>query len=258
MKFGVVQFPGSNCDDDACHAIASVIEQPVDFIWHQSENLAGYDAIILPGGFAYGDYLRTGAIARFSPVMRAVDRFASAGGLVLGICNGFQILLEAGLLPGAMLRNKGLRYLCRQVHIRIEHTDTPFTGAAHKGDVLKIPIAHNEGNYFCDEATLAELERENRIIFRYVHPDGTDCAEAIRAQADGTEFDRENNPNGSLRAIAGICSRERNVLGLMPHPERAVESPLGSSDGLAIFRSMVEYLTRAEGQAAAGRVAVTA
>lgn len=248
MKFGVVQFPGSNCDDDACHAISSVIGQPVDFIWHQSEDLAGYDAIILPGGFAYGDYLRTGAIARFSPVMKAVDAFARSGGLVLGICNGFQILLEAGLLPGAMLRNKGLRYLCRHVHIRVERTDTPFTGAAHRGDVLKIPIAHNEGNYFCDPATLAELERNNQIIFRYVRPDGTDAAES----------DREANPNGSLRAIAGICNRERNVLGLMPHPERAVESPLGSSDGLVIFQSMVEYLTRNERKKDSGRIAVTA
>jgi phosphoribosylformylglycinamidine synthase len=248
MKFGVVQFPGSNCDDDACHAISSVIGQPVDFIWHQSEDLAGYDAIILPGGFAYGDYLRTGAIARFSPVMKAIDAFARSGLLVLGICNGFQILLEAGLLPGAMLRNKGLRYLCRHVHIRVERTDTPFTGAAHRGDVLKIPIAHNEGNYFCDAATLGELERNNQIIFRYVRPDGTDAAEG----------DREANPNGSLRAIAGICNRERNVLGLMPHPERAVESPLGSSDGLVIFQSMVEYLTRNERKKDSGRIAVTA
>jgi phosphoribosylformylglycinamidine synthase I len=258
MKFGVVQFTGSNCDDDACHAIASVIEQPVEFIWHQSENLAGFDAIILPGGFAYGDYLRTGAIARFSPVMKAVDRFARAGGLVLGICNGFQILLEAGLLPGAMLRNKGLRYLCRHVHIRVERTDTPFTGAAHPGDVLKIPIAHNEGNYFCDPATLAELERDNRIIFRYTHPDGSDAGNNEALRQGAPENYRENNPNGSLRAIAGICSRERNVLGLMPHPERAVESPLGSSDGLVIFRSMVEYLERASSKTHNGRVAVTA
>jgi len=177
---------------------------------------------------------------------------------VLGICNGFQILLEAGLLPGAMLRNKGLRYLCRHVHIRVERTDTPFTGAAHRGDVLKIPIAHNEGNYFCDPATLAELERENRIIFRYVHPDGADCAEATRADGGGAEFDRENNPNGSLRAVAGICSRERNVLALMPHPERAMESPLGSSDGLVIFESIVEYLTRAQSKPASNQVAVSA
>jgi phosphoribosylformylglycinamidine synthase I len=236
MKFGVVQFPGSNCDDDAYHAIGSVIGQPVEFVWHQSENISGLDAIILPGGFAFGDYLRTGAIARFSPVMKAVDRFARSGGLVLGICNGFQILLEAGLLPGAMVRNKGLRYLCRQVHIRVESTDTPFTCAGHPGQVLKMPIAHNEGNYFCEPAALAELEGNNQIIFHYVRADGHDAA----------EDDREANPNGSLHAIAGICSRERNVIGLMPHPERAVESALGSADGLVIFRSMVASLARRE------------
>ncbi|MGB9007819.1 MAG: phosphoribosylformylglycinamidine synthase subunit PurQ [Candidatus Acidiferrales bacterium] len=234
MKFGVVQFPGSNCDEDAFHAIAAIIHQPVEFIWHQSEDLAGSDVVILPGGFAYGDYLRTGAIARFSPVMKSVDRFARSGGLVLGICNGFQILLEAGLLPGAMMRNKGLRYLCRHVHIRVESTDTPFTCAAQQGQVLKIPIAHNEGNYFCEPAALAELEKNGQIIFHYVKPDGADAA----------ENDREANPNGSLHAIAGICNRERNVLGLMPHPERAVESSLGSSDGLVIFRSVVASLSR--------------
>ena len=234
MKFGVVQFPGSNCDEDAYHAVAAIIHQPVEFIWHQSENLAGCDVVILPGGFAYGDYLRTGAIARFSPVMKSVDRFARSGGLVLGICNGFQILLEAGLLPGAMMRNKGLRYLCRHVHIRVESTDTPFTCAARQGQVLKIPIAHNEGNYFCEPAALAELEKNGQIIFHYVKPDGGDAA----------EIDSEANPNGSLHAIAGICNRERNVLGLMPHPERAVESPLGSADGLVIFRSVVTSLSR--------------
>ena len=236
MKFGVVQFPGSNCDDDAYHAIGSIISQPVEFVWHQSENISGLDAIILPGGFAFGDYLRTGAIARFSPVMKAVDRFARSGGLVLGICNGFQILLEAGLLPGAMVRNKGLRYLCRHVHIRVESIDTPFTCAARPGQVLKIPIAHNEGNYFCEPAALAELESNNQIIFHYVRPDGRDAAEG----------DLEANPNGSLHAIAGIRNRERNVIGLMPHPERAVESPLGSADGLVIFRSMVASLARRE------------
>ena len=233
MKFGVVQFPGSNCDDDAHHAIGAVIGQPVEFIWHQSEQVSGFDAIILPGGFSYGDYLRTGAIARFSPVMRAVDRFARSGGLVLGICNGFQILLEAGLLPGAMMRNKGLRFLCRQVHVRVENTDTPFTCGARPAEVLKIPIAHMEGNYFCDPATLAELERQQQVIFKYATPDG---------RVD--ENDREANPNGSLRAIAGISNRERNVVGLMPHPERAVEQALGSADGLVIFRSMVDSLTR--------------
>jgi phosphoribosylformylglycinamidine synthase I len=234
MKFGVVRFPGSNCDDDAFYAIGAVLGQPVEFIWHQSEDLAGSDVVILPGGFAFGDYLRTGAIARFSPVMKAVDRFARSGGLVLGICNGFQILLEAGLLPGAMMRNKNLRFLCRQVHIRVESTDTPFTCAARAGQVLKNPIAHMDGNYFCDPSTLAELERNRQIIFHYVHPDGRDAG----------ENDRAANPNGSLGAIAGICSRERNVLGLMPHPERAVESPLGSADGLVLFRSVVESLSR--------------
>ena len=234
MKFGVVQFPGSNCDDDACYAIGSVIGEPVELIWHQSEQLGGCDAIIVPGGFSYGDYLRTGAIARFSPVMKALGRFARSGGLVLGVCNGFQILLEAGLLPGAMLRNQRLRFLCRQVHIRVETTDTPFTCAARPGQILKMPIAHMEGNYFCDAATLAELERNKQIVFRYVHPDGGDAG----------PDDFEANPNGSLAAIAGICNRERNVAGLMPHPERAVESSLGSSDGLVILRSMVQTLTR--------------
>ncbi|HKS82206.1 MAG TPA: phosphoribosylformylglycinamidine synthase subunit PurQ [Candidatus Acidoferrales bacterium] len=248
MKFGVAQFPGSNCDDDAYHAIGSVIGQPVELIWHQSEDLAGCDAILLPGGFAFGDYLRTGAIARFSPVMRSVTRFANAGGLVLGICNGFQILLEAGLLPGAMMRNQGLRFLCRQVHIRVESTDTPFTCAARPGQVLKMPIAHMEGNYYCDAETLEQLERNRQVIFRYVRPDG----------ADARENDRESNPNGALHAIAGICNRERNVAGLMPHPERAVEAGLGSTDGLVILRSMVETLARAVKKSSSARVVVPA
>jgi phosphoribosylformylglycinamidine synthase I len=230
MKFGVVVFPGSNCDHDAFYAIGGVLGQPVEFLWHRSEDLAGCDAIILPGGFAFGDYLRTGAIARFSPVMNSVSKFARSGGLVLGICNGCQILCESGLLPGAMMRNSGLRFLCRQVHIRVENTDTPFTCATHRGQILKIPIAHMDGNYFCDAATLAELERNNQIIFRYTTPDGRD--------------DAEGNPNGSLANIAGICNRERNVLGLMPHPERAMEAQLGSADGLVIFRSLVDSLVR--------------
>jgi phosphoribosylformylglycinamidine synthase subunit PurQ / glutaminase len=234
MKFGVVVFPGSNCDDDALYAIGSVIGQPVEFIWHQSGQVSGFDAIILPGGFAFGDYLRTGAIARFSPVMKAVSGFARSGGLVLGVCNGFQILLEAGLLPGAMMRNRRLRFLCRQVHVRVENTDTPFTCSAHPGEILKMPIAHMEGNYFCDAAALAELERNNQIVFRYVHADGRDA---------GPE-DFAANPNGSLGAIAGLCNRERNVVGLMPHPERAVESALGSADGLVILRSVVESVSR--------------
>jgi phosphoribosylformylglycinamidine synthase len=231
MKFAVVVFPGSNCDHDAFHAIGHVLQRPVEFIWHQSENLQGCDAIILPGGFSYGDYLRTGAIARFSPVMKSVEKFANSGGLVLGICNGLQILLEAGLLPGAMMRNSGLRFICRHVHMRVENTDSPFTNAASKGQILKIPIAHSDGNYSCDEATLAELEKNRQILFRYTTPDGKD--------------DNTGNPNGSMANIAGICNRERNVAGLMPHPERAVEAALDSEDGLVVFRSMMEALVGA-------------
>ncbi|HEY1424736.1 MAG TPA: phosphoribosylformylglycinamidine synthase subunit PurQ [Candidatus Acidoferrum sp.] len=231
MKFGVVVFPGSNCDHDAFYAVGNILKKPVEFIWHQSEELAGSDAIILPGGFAYGDYLRTGAIARFSPVMKSVEKFAKSGGLVLGICNGFQVLLEAGLLPGAMMRNAGLRFICRHVHIRVEQTHTPATCSATKGQVLKIPIAHNDGNYMCDEATLAELEKNRQVVFRYTTPDGSD--------------DAAGNPNGSVNNIAGICNRERNIIGLMPHPERAVESALDSADGLVIFQSMVEALVGA-------------
>ncbi len=231
MKFGVVVFPGSNCDHDAYYAIGNILQKPVEFIWHQSEDLAGCDAIILPGGFAYGDYLRTGAIARFSPVMKSVEKFANSGGMVLGVCNGFQVLLEAGLLPGAMMRNSGLRFICRHVHIRVEQTDTPFTCAAERGQILKIPIAHGDGNYNCDERTLAEFEKNRQVIFRYTIPDGSD--------------DAAGNPNGSAHNVAGICNRERNVVGLMPHPERAVESALDSADGLVIFRSMAEALVGA-------------
>ena len=230
MKFGVVVFPGSNCDHDAFYALGHVLQQPVEFLWHQSEQVTGFDAIILPGGFSYGDYLRTGAIARFSPVMRAVDRFARGGGLVLGICNGFQILCEAGLLPGALRRNAGLRFVCRQVHVRVETAETPFTAAAKPGQVLQVPIAHAEGNYFCEEATLAELERNRQIVFRYTTPEGREEA--------------ASNPNGSLANIAGVCNRERNVIGLMPHPERAVEATLGSADGLVILRSLIESIRR--------------
>jgi phosphoribosylformylglycinamidine synthase len=237
MKFGVVVFPGSNCDDDAHYAIGAVIGQPVEFIWHQSEQLSGLDALILPGGFAFGDYLRTGAIARFSPVMRAVEKFARSGGLVLGVCNGFQVLVEAGLLPGALMRNKRLRFLCRQVDVRVENAGTPFTCAARQGELLQMPIAHGEGNYFCDPATLSELERNRQIIFRYVHPDGRDAA----------EDDFEANPNGSLGAIAGVSNRDGNVVGLMPHPERAVEAGLGSVDGRVVLRSIVDHLSRGVG-----------
>jgi len=231
MKFGVVVFPGSNCDHDAFYAIGSVLRKPVEFIWHQSQDLANCEAVILPGGFAHGDYLRTGAIARFSPVMKSVEKFANSGGMVLGICNGFQILLEAGLLPGAMMRNSGLRYICRHVHIRVEQTDTPFTNAAKAGQILTVPIAHNDGNFTCDQATLADLEKNRQVVFRYTTLEGLD--------------DAAGNPNGSMNNIAGICNRERNVVGLMPHPERAVESALGSDDGLVIFKSMVEALVGA-------------
>jgi phosphoribosylformylglycinamidine synthase subunit PurQ / glutaminase len=231
MKFGVVVFPGSNCDHDAFYAIGKVLQKPVEFIWHQSQDLANCDAIILPGGFSYGDYLRTGAIARFSPVMKSVEKFAKSGGLVLGVCNGYQTLLESGLLPGAMMRNSGLRFICRHVYVRVEQTDTPFTNAAQRGQILKMPIAHSDGNYTCDDATYAELEKNRQVIFRYTTPDGSN--------------DDAGNPNGSMHNIAGICNRERNVAGLMPHPERAVEPALGSADGLVILCSMAEALVGA-------------
>lgn len=224
MKFGVVVFPGSNCDHDAYHVISKVIGQPVDFIWHRQTHLTGYDAVILPGGFSYGDYLRPGAIARFSPIMSAIRSFAASGGLVLGICNGFQILCESGLLPGVLMRNRTLKFMCQFVRVRVEVTDTPFTHLYKVGQVLQLPIAHADGNYYCDAETLAELRRENRIVFRYCDEHGRTTAEA--------------NPNGSLENIAGICNRERNVLGLMPHPERASEEILGSSDGRTLFHSL--------------------
>jgi phosphoribosylformylglycinamidine synthase subunit PurQ / glutaminase len=228
MKFGVVVFPGSNCDHDTYHVISKVIGQPVDFIWHKEEAIDRYDAIILPGGFSFGDYLRTGAIARFSPVMSSVVEFARAGGLVLGICNGFQILCEAGLLPGALLRNRDLKFICEHINIRVESSDTPFTSACSVGQVINAPIAHGEGNYFCDQKTLDELEGEGRVIFRY-------------CDASGRVTD-ESNRNGSLNNIAGICNRDRNVLGMMPHPERASESLLGNTDGRIILLSMADSL----------------
>jgi len=225
MKFGVLVFPGSNCDHDAYWVVSQVARQPVTFLWHESHDLQNCDAIIVPGGFAYGDYLRTGAIARFAPIMESVRKFASGGGLVLGICNGFQILCESGLLPGALMRNIGLKYVCKPVHVRVETTDTPFTNTCHEGDVLQIPVGHMDGNYFCDAATLEMLEKERRVVFRYSSPRGEITAAA--------------NPNGSLANIAGICSEGRNVLGMMPHPERASEKLLGGVDGLQVFRSMV-------------------
>ena len=230
MKFGVVVFPGSNCDHDAFHVLSSVLGQPTEWVWHQSTQVNHLDAIVLPGGFSYGDYLRTGALASHSPVLGAVKKFAERGGLVLGICNGFQILLEAGLLPGAVLRNRRLKFLCRFVHLRVETTDTPFTAACQAGQVLKMPIAHMDGNYFAGEATLRELERNHQIAFRYATPAGEIVDDA------------EANPNGALANIAGICNRERNVLGLMPHPDRSSEALMGSTDGLAIFQSLVQSL----------------
>ena len=228
MKFGVLVFPGSNCDHDTYNVIAEIGHQPVTFLWHDSEDLQGVDAVLVPGGFAYGDYLRTGAIARFSPVMQSVQKFAAGGGLVLGICNGFQILTEAGLLPGALMRNAGLKYICKQVHLRVETNRSPFTNQLAKGEVLEIPIGHMEGNYFCTAEELRQLEAEDRIAFRYATPGGQISAAA--------------NPNGSLSNIAGILNEGRNVLGMMPHPDRSSEKLLGSSDGWKIFASMMEAL----------------
>jgi phosphoribosylformylglycinamidine synthase subunit PurQ / glutaminase len=225
MKFGVLIFPGSNCDHDAYWTIQQVAQQPVTFLWHESHDLEGCDAIVVPGGFAYGDYLRTGAIAKFSPVMESVRAFADGGGLVLGICNGFQILCESGLLPGALTRNVGLKYVCKPVDVRVENADTPFTGACRTGEVLTIPIGHMDGNYFCDDPTLRELQREDRIVFRYCERDG--------------EITQSANPNGSLDNIAGICNPGRNVLGMMPHPERASEPELGGVEGFRIFASLL-------------------
>ncbi|MSO55731.1 MAG: phosphoribosylformylglycinamidine synthase subunit PurQ [Acidobacteria bacterium] len=229
-KFAVIVFPGSNCDHDAYHAARHVLGQDADFVWHKETDLHGADVVILPGGFSHGDYLRTGAIARFSPVMAAVKSFAAGGGPVLGICNGFQILLEAGLLTGAMLRNRGLKFRCEHVHIRVEQADTPFTLACRPQQVLRIPIAHGEGNYFTTPEELRRLEQNRQIIFRYVNPSGVVTDEA--------------NPNGSIDAVAGICSEQRNVVGLMPHPERACELSVGSADGLALFESVVAAVAR--------------
>ena len=231
MKFGVIVFPGSNCDHDAYHVISKHVGQPVDFIWHRDTDLAGYDAVIIPGGFSYGDYLRAGALARFSPVMNSVKEFAAKGNLVLGICNGFQILCEAGLLPGALIRNRELHFVCAHVNVRVESTRTPFTHELKPGSILSLPIAHAEGNYVCDDQTLAELQHEDRIIFRYCDRDG--------------QITDEANSNGSRDNIAGICNQKRNVLGLMPHPERACEDLLGSSDGREVFRSLAGTLAAA-------------
>jgi phosphoribosylformylglycinamidine synthase subunit PurQ / glutaminase len=226
MKFGVIQFPGSNCDQDAYHALADVLRQPTRYIWHKDATLGDVDCVVVPGGFSYGDYLRTGAIARFAPAMKAVIEHAKAGGLVLGICNGFQILCEAHLLPGALIRNRELKFICDQVHVRVETTDSPFTNDGKKRQVLRIPIAHGEGSYFAEPQVIEQLKHQNRILVRYCDKDGqvTDAA----------------NPNGSLDNIAGICNETRNVFGLMPHPERASEKLLGSDDGRMIFESILQ------------------
>lgn len=222
MKFGVVVFPGSNCDHDAWWAVSHDLGRPAEFIWHDAESLGDVDAVILPGGFSYGDYLRCGAIAKFSRIMRAVERFARDGGLVLGICNGFQILVECGLLPGALIRNRGLKFICRQVALRTETADSPFTSRLRKGQIVRMPIAHGEGCYVADPRTLAELEAEDRVAFRYLE-----------------------NPNGSLNDIAGILNAGRNVMGLMPHPERAAHPLMGSADGLLVLESMASALSHA-------------
>ena len=224
MKFGIVVLPGSNCDHDALHVTKNVLGADAEVLWHKDTDLKGADCVIIPGGFAYGDYLRAGALAKFAPIMSAISRHAADGGLVFGICNGFQVLTEAGLLPGALMRNEHVRFVARDVFLRTEQTDTPFTNQLALGQVLRTPIAHGEGNYFADAATLDELEVNGQVIFRYCDEQGRVTAEA--------------NPNGSARNIAGICNRGRNVLGMMPHPERCSESILGNADGLAVFRSI--------------------
>jgi phosphoribosylformylglycinamidine synthase len=231
MKFAVIVFPGSNCDEDAFHAAASVLGQSAEYVWHKDTDLKGADVVILPGGFAHGDYLRTGAMARFSPVMREIRSFAERGGVVIGICNGFQILLEAGLLPGAMLRNRGLKYRCEHVHVRVEQTDTPATCGATAGQVLHIPIGHGEGNYYAPPDVLDRIEANRQVVLRYTTADG--------------RLDDGANPNGSVHAIAGVCNEGRNVIGMMPHPERACEPALGSVDGLVILQSLVKALAPA-------------
>jgi phosphoribosylformylglycinamidine synthase subunit PurQ / glutaminase len=239
MKFGVVVFPGSNCDHDAYHAAHDVLGQQAELLWHKDTSLKGVDVVVLPGGFAHGDYLRTGAIARFSPIMPAILEFARKGGPVLGICNGFQVLLEAGLLPGAMLRNRDLKFHCEHIFVRVERTDTPFTAAAAAGRRLRLPVAHGEGNYYAEPEVIRALEADGRVVFRYCDANGevTDVA----------------NPNGAVNNIAGICNESRNVVGLMPHPERACEGTLGSADGLVLFESVLSAAACPERAAASRR-----
>ncbi|MGQ0792637.1 MAG: phosphoribosylformylglycinamidine synthase subunit PurQ [Deltaproteobacteria bacterium] len=229
-NFGVLVFPGSNCDHDCYHAVKHVFGQDCEFIWHEDSNLAGVDCVVIPGGFSYGDYLRTGAIARLSPVMKAVQRYAEAGGLVIGICNGFQILVEAGLLPGALIKNASLKFVCKWVNIAVENADTPFTHSLKKGDIIRIPVAHGEGNYFAPQEEIEALGRGGQVVFRY-------CDEGGSATA-------QSNPNGSLANIAGVCNPRGNVLGMMPHPERCAEEALGGAGGRAVFESAISWLRK--------------
>ena len=231
MRFGIVILPGSNCDHDAEHVTRDVLGAEVVPLWHKGEDLQGVDCVVIPGGFSYGDYLRAGALAKFAPIMKAVERHAADGGLVVGICNGFQVLTEAGLLPGVLRRNEHLRFICRDVHLRTENVETPFTSQLSPRQILRVPIAHGEGNFFADEATLDDIERNGQVVFRYCDAEGN--------------VTPESNPNGSARNIAGICNRERNVLGMMPHPERCSEDVLGNRDGLAVFRSIASALATA-------------
>jgi len=230
LKFGIIVFPGTWSDRDCYYVLDKILGQQVNYIWHRDTDLYGYECVILPGGFSYGDYLRAGAIARFSPIMTEVERFAHRGGLVLGICNGFQILCEAGLLPGSLMRNKHLQYRCQWVHLRVENVSLPFTSQCQEGQLLRIPISHYDGNYYADEATLQELEANKQIVFRYSSPRG--------------EITEEANPNGSVSNIAGITNREGNILGMMPHPERACEEIIGGTDGRLIFHSLIATYVR--------------
>ncbi len=242
MRFAVLQFPGSNCDQDCVHVLGNVLGQDADYLWHKEESIGDADAVVVPGGFSYGDYLRTGSIAQFSPVMNAVKAFANAGGLVIGICNGFQILCEAGLLPGALVRNRSLQFRCEHIYLKVPTTDSPFTSEVPEGKLLRVPIAHGEGCYFADDEALAKLRADDQILFQYATETG--------------DLTDEANPNGSLLNIAGICNEGRNVCGMMPHPERASENVLGVDDGRRVFESMLRHLEAKTGvgQAATAEV----
>ena len=229
MKFGIIVFPGSNCDHDCYHVTKHILGQDAEFLWHKETSIGKYDCLVLPGGFSYGDYLRSGAMASCSPVMKSVKEFADDGGLVLGICNGFQILQEAGLLPGALMRNRTIKFICKDVYVRVENSDSPFTRTCKQGEVLKIPIAHMDGNFFVEESELKRLEKKGQILLRYSSDDGSVSGEC--------------NPNGSMGAIAGICNEKGNVCGMMPHPERCSEKILGNCDGIKIFESIIKSLT---------------